>query len=83
MHKRRRFPKCIDYFQTGFAENDVYKSHLINLNCVKSYNKGVIITLNDVIEIEVSPTHKEDFLKNLSEALTAKCAKENRKVRKA
>ncbi len=42
----------------------VHKSHIINLNCVKSYNKGGIITLNDAAEIEVSPTYKEDFLRN-------------------
>ena len=42
----------------------VHKSHIINLNCVRSYNKGGIITLNDATEIEVSPTYKEDFLKN-------------------
>jgi two-component system LytT family response regulator len=42
----------------------VHKSHIINLNCVKSYNKGGIITLNDAAEIEVSRTYKEDFLRN-------------------
>ena len=42
----------------------VHKSHIINMNCVKSYNKGGIITLNDGSEIEVSPTYKDDFLKN-------------------
>jgi two-component system LytT family response regulator len=42
----------------------VHKSHIINLNCVKSYNKGGIITLNDGAEIEVSPTYKEEFLRN-------------------
>jgi two-component system LytT family response regulator len=42
----------------------VHKSHIINMNCVKSYNKGGIITLNDGAEIEVSPTYKEEFLKN-------------------
>ncbi|PXY44557.1 LytR/AlgR family response regulator transcription factor [Flavobacterium hydrophilum] len=42
----------------------VHKSHIINMNCVKSYNKGGIITLNDDSEIEVSPTYKDDFLKN-------------------
>ena len=42
----------------------VHKFHIINLNCVKSYNKGGVITLNDDTEIEVSPTYKEDFLKN-------------------
>ena len=42
----------------------VHKSHIINMNCVKSYNKGGIVTLNDGAEIEVSPTYKEDFLRN-------------------
>jgi two-component system LytT family response regulator len=42
----------------------VHKSHIININCVKSYNKGGIITLNDGAEIEVSPTYKEEFLKS-------------------
>jgi two-component system LytT family response regulator len=42
----------------------VHKSHIINLNCVKSYNKGGIITLNDGAEIEVSQMYKDDFLKN-------------------
>lgn len=41
----------------------VHKSHIINSNCVKSYNKGGTLTLNDGSEIEVSPTHKDDFLK--------------------
>lgn len=42
----------------------VHKSHIINMNCVKSYNKGGIVKLNDGAEIEVSPTYKEEFLKN-------------------
>lgn len=42
----------------------VHKSHIINTNYVKSYNKGGIITLNDATEIEVSSTYKEEFLKN-------------------
>ncbi|MFZ0598089.1 MAG: LytTR family DNA-binding domain-containing protein [Flavobacterium sp.] len=42
----------------------VHKSHIINMNCVKSYNKGGIVTLNDGAEIEVSPTYKEEFLRN-------------------
>ncbi len=42
----------------------VHKSHMINLNFVKSYNKGGFLTLNDLSEIEVSPTYKDDFLKN-------------------
>lgn len=42
----------------------VHKSHIINLNFVKLYNKGGYITLEDGSEIEISPTYKEDFLKN-------------------
>lgn len=42
----------------------VHKSHIINMTCVKSYNKGGIVTLNDGAEIEVSPTYKEEFLRN-------------------
>lgn len=42
----------------------VHKSHIVNLNFVKSYNKGGFLTLQDDNEIEVSPTYKEAFLKN-------------------
>jgi two-component system, LytTR family, response regulator len=42
----------------------VHKSHIVNLSFVKSYNKGGFLTLVDHSEIEVSPTYKEDFLKN-------------------
>jgi two-component system, LytTR family, response regulator len=41
----------------------VHKSHIINSNCVKSYNKGGTLTLDDGSEIEVSLTYKDDFLK--------------------
>ncbi len=40
----------------------VHKSHIVNVNFVKSYNKGGFLTLHDAAEIEVSPTYKEDFL---------------------
>ncbi len=40
----------------------VHKSHIININFVKSYNKGGFITLQDEAEIEVSSTYKEEFL---------------------
>lgn len=40
----------------------VHKSHIINVNFVKSYNKGGFLTLSDDSEIEVSPTYKDDFL---------------------
>ena len=42
----------------------VHKSHIINLNCVKAYNKGGSIALLDATEIELSTTYKDDFLKN-------------------
>lgn len=40
----------------------VHKSHIINVNFVKAYNKGGFLTLHDAAEIEVSPTYKDDFL---------------------
>lgn len=40
----------------------VHKSHIINVNFVKAYNKGGFVTLQDATEIEVSSTYKEDFL---------------------
>ena len=40
----------------------VHKSHIVNVNFVKAYNKGGFLTLHDAAEIEVSPTYKEDFL---------------------
>lgn len=42
----------------------VHKSHIINLNHVKAYNKGGFVTMNDGAEVEVSVTYKDDFLKN-------------------
>jgi len=42
----------------------VHKSHIVNLNFVKLYNKGGYITLNDGAEVEISPTYKEEFLQN-------------------
>jgi two-component system LytT family response regulator len=42
----------------------VHKSHIINVNFVKAYNKGGYVTLYDNTEIEVSATYKEAFLKN-------------------
>lgn len=40
----------------------VHKSHIINLNYVKMYNKGGYVIMNDGSEIEISITYKEDFL---------------------
>ncbi|MES2487426.1 MAG: LytTR family DNA-binding domain-containing protein [Bacteroidota bacterium] len=42
----------------------VHKSHIVNLRFIKLYNKGGYITLEDGAEVEISPTYKEDFLKN-------------------
>lgn len=42
----------------------VHKSNIINMNYVKSYNKGGFVTMDDTSEIEVSITYKEEFLKN-------------------
>lgn len=41
----------------------VHKSHIININFVKSYNKGGFVTLTDNTEIEVSATYKNAFMK--------------------
>lgn len=43
----------------------VHKSHIININSVKSYHKGTggYVTLEDGSEIEISPNYKEEFLK--------------------
>ncbi|MCW4470486.1 LytTR family DNA-binding domain-containing protein [Flavobacterium sp. MFBS3-15] len=42
----------------------VHKSHIVNLDFIKKYNKGGYITLEDGAEVEISPTYKEDFLRN-------------------
>src|SRR5690606_8351064 len=41
-----------------------HKSHIVNLNFVRSYNKGGYLTLLDDDAIEVSSTYKEEFLRN-------------------
>ena len=42
----------------------VHKTHIININFVKSYHKGSggYVTLLDNTEIEISPNYKEEFL---------------------
>lgn len=47
----------------------VHKSHIVNINFVRSYQKGNggCITLLDGAEIDVSPTYKEEFLKNFKD----------------
>jgi two-component system LytT family response regulator len=43
----------------------IHNSHLINLSCIKSYNKGKggSVTLTDGTELEVSTRRKDEFLK--------------------
>ena len=43
----------------------VHKSHIININFVKSYHKGLggYVVLNDKTEIDISPNYKENFMK--------------------
>ena len=45
----------------------VHNSHLINLDYIKSYNKGKggTVSMTDGSEIEVSTRRKDDFLKKL------------------
>ena len=40
----------------------IHKSHIINMQYVKSYNKGGYVTLQDDSEIELSATYKAQFL---------------------
>ncbi|HEU4497064.1 MAG TPA: LytTR family DNA-binding domain-containing protein [Flavobacterium sp.] len=43
----------------------VHKSHIININSVRSYHKGTggYVTMADGSEVEISPGYKEEFLK--------------------
>lgn len=43
----------------------VHKSHIINIDCVRSYHKnsGGYVVLEDQTEIEISPSYKEEFLR--------------------
>ncbi len=40
----------------------IHKSHIININYIKSYNKGGVVILLDNSEIELSATYKQNFL---------------------
>lgn len=42
----------------------VHKSHMVNLRFIKAYNKGGYVTMEDGFEVEVSPTYKEEFMRN-------------------
>lgn len=60
--------KEFDELLTDYNFFRVHNSHLINLNHIKSYNKGKggYVTMNDNAEIEVSTRRKDDFLKILT-----------------
>jgi len=61
--------KEFDEMLTDYNFFRVHHSHLINLNCIKSYNKGKggYVTMTDNSSIEVSTRRKEEFLKRLME----------------
>lgn len=44
----------------------VHRSHVINVHCVKAYNKGGFILMNDGSEVELSVTYKEAFLRSVT-----------------
>src|SRR5438132_4883975 len=60
--------KTLKEFEELLSEYNFYRvhnSHLVNLTCIKSYNKGKsgFISMTDNSEIEISIRRKEDFLK--------------------
>lgn len=63
--------KTLKEFEELLSEQDFFRIHnseLINLNYIKSYNKGKggSVILTDGTELEVSTRRKEDFLKRMS-----------------
>ncbi len=63
--------KTLKEFEEMLVDHNFYRvhnSHLVNLDYIKSYNrgKGGSIVLIDGMELEVSTRRKEDFLKRLS-----------------
>ncbi len=64
--------KTLKEFEEMLSEYNffrVHNSHLINLACIKSYNKGKggFVKLTDGSEIEISTRRKDDFIKKLSQ----------------
>lgn len=64
--------KTLKEFEELLSDQDFFRVHnsdLINLNYIKSYNKGKggSVLLIDGTELEVSTRRKEDFLKKMSE----------------
>jgi two-component system LytT family response regulator len=63
--------KTLKEFEELLTEQNFFRIHnsdLINLDCIKSYNKGKggSVLLNDGTELEVSTRRKEEFLKKMS-----------------
>jgi len=64
--------KTLKEFEEMLVEHNFFRIHnsdLINLSCIKSYNKGKggSVILDDGTELEVSTRRKEDFLKRMAE----------------
>ncbi|MBO9563685.1 MAG: response regulator transcription factor [Niastella sp.] len=59
--------KEFDEMLTDYNFFRVHNSHLVNLACIKSYNKGKggSVVMSDNTELEVSTRRKDDFLKRL------------------
>jgi len=71
-HKKLTVAKTLKEFEELLQPYNffrVHNSHLINLEYVKSYNKGKsgIVKMTDDTEIEVSSRRKDGFLQKLSE----------------
>jgi two-component system LytT family response regulator len=70
--RRLTVAKTLKEFEELLTEYNFYRvhnSHLINLACIKSYNKGKggSVCMTDNSEIEVSTRRKEDLLKRLAQ----------------
>lgn len=69
---KRTVCRTLKFYEGVLSDYDfvrVHKSHMININCVKRYQKGKggAVTLNDGNEVQVSPTRKQDFLMRFGE----------------
>jgi two-component system LytT family response regulator len=63
-------PRTLKEFEAMLSDYNffrVHNSHLVNMACIKSYNrgKGGYITLLDDSVIDVSVRRKDEFLKKL------------------
>lgn len=63
--------KTLKEFEEMLADYNffrVHNSHLINLSCIKNYNrgKGGFVTMADNSQVEVSTRRKEEFLKKIA-----------------